>query len=385
MTLKVLADENIPGLEQLLGREADVRRFSGRRLGRADLDRADALLVRSVTRVDEELLAGSRVTFVGTATSGFDHVDRPYLARANIGFAYAPGSNANSVVEYVLTAIAALEDTLERLFDGARVGIIGGGRVGAALARRLAALNIDHCVYDPWLPEGELANPAGLSRILHCDVVSLHCELTREPPWPSEHLIDRTALELIGTPGLLINTSRGPVLDNRALLQYLGEHSGPRTVLDVWEGEPDIDPRLLDRVTLGTAHIAGYSLDGKWLASRMICEALAGHFGLAPAVDADALPACATPIVVPAGMSGAPLVRFVLQSRYDILRDDALLRDAVSGAGQVEAREQFDLLRRHYGERRELAGSRVCGALDPAGRARVIAMGCEYSPELVES
>ena len=382
--MRVLADENIPGLEQLLGPEADVRRCSGRRLERADLDRVDALLVRSVTRVDGSLLAGSPVAFVGTATSGFDHVDRSCLESANIGFAHAPGSNANSVVEYVLTAIAAIGDTLERLLDGARVGIVGGGHVGTALARRRAALDIDYCVYDPWLPEGEVAHAADLSQVLRCDIVTLHCELTREAPWPSEHLIDRAALGHIGTGGLLINTSRGPVVDNRALLRHLGERGGPGVVLDVWEGEPDIDPRLLDSVALGTAHIAGYSLDAKWLASRMICQALAGHFGFAPPEGTGATPGAPPAVAVPEGLSGAPLVRFLLRARYDILRDDALLRGAIAGAGRLEARERFDLLRRDYRQRRELAASRVYGPLGPEARALVHALGCEYSPEALE-
>jgi len=377
----VLADENIPGLEQLLGPVADVRRCSGRRLGRADLDGVDALLVRSVTRVDGSLLRGSSVAFVGTATSGFDHVDRHWLDSAKIGFAHAPGSNANSVVEYVLAAIAALGDTLERLLDGARVGIVGGGHVGRTLARRLEALHIDYCVYDPWLPEGEVAHPADLPQVLRCDVLSLHCELTREAPWPSEHLIDRAALGHMGAAGLLINTSRGPVVDNRALLQHLGERGGPTVVLDVWEGEPDIDPRLLDSVALGTAHIAGYSLDGKWLASRMICMALAGHFGFALPQGTGAPPGGPPAVAVPDGLSGAPLARFLLQARYDILHDDALLRGAVAGAGRLEARERFDLLRRHYRERRELAASRVCGPLGPEARTLVHALGCQYSPE----
>lgn len=385
MTVRVLADENIPGLEQLLGPVADVRRCSGRRLGRADLDGVDALLVRSVTRVDGSLLAGSSVVFVGTATSGCDHVDRPWLDSANIGFAHAPGSNANSVVEYVLAAIAAIEDTLERLLDGARVGIVGGGHVGRALARRLEALNIDYCVHDPWLPKGDLVNPADLPQVLRCDVVSLHCELTREAPWPSEHLIDRAALGHIGAGGLLINTSRGPVVDNRAMLQHIGERDGPAVVLDVWEGEPDIDPRLLDSVALGTAHIAGYSLDGKWLASRMVCRALAGHFGIALPEGPGAMPCAPPTVVVPEALSGAPLVRFLLQARYDILRDDALLRGAISGAGRMAARERFDSLRRDYRERRELAASRVCGPLGPEARALVHALGCEYSPETLET
>ena len=180
MTLHVLSDENIPAVEHFLGDWGVVSRFRGRDLRAADLVGVDVLLVRSVTEVNEELLADSAVKFVGTATSGVDHIDRDYLDQQGIGFAHAPGSNANSVVEYVLAAIAAVPGKLEQLLAGGSVGVVGYGHIGSMLSDRLRALGIEHRVYDPWLDQQLINQPASLMEILACDVVTLHPELTRE-------------------------------------------------------------------------------------------------------------------------------------------------------------------------------------------------------------
>lgn len=376
MSLTILADENIPAVEHYLGAFGRVQRINGRTLQRAQLEAVDVLLVRSVTRVDAALLAGSPVKFVGTATSGVDHIDRSYLDERGIAFAYAPGSNANSVVEYVLAAIAAVGDKLEQLLTGGVVGIVGYGIIGKAVAARLAALGIRYRIYDPWLDQNTITNAVDLNQILDCDVVTLHPELTTAQPWPSYHLLGVAELQRLRSDALLINASRGSVLDNTALLVHLERGRGPRTVLDVWEGEPDINSALLQRVSLGTAHIAGYSLDGKLRATHRLSEAVTAHLQLpppppeSPAVDA-------TPLTVSDALSSAGLVRYLVQSGYDICLDDALLRQAVLDDQPVSGRgNRFDLLRKSYRERRELAGSLVCGPLQPENVALVRALGC---------
>jgi erythronate-4-phosphate dehydrogenase len=149
VTLCILADENIPAVEYYFGADTAVRRIGGRVLQRSHLQGVDILLVRSVTQVNEALLHDTSVKFVGTATSGVDHIDQDYLRQRGIGFAHAPGSNANSVVEYVLAAIAAVSDKLEQLLTGGTVGIVGYGVIGSAMAARLGALGIPYQVYDP--------------------------------------------------------------------------------------------------------------------------------------------------------------------------------------------------------------------------------------------
>lgn len=360
MSLSILADENIPAVEHYFGAGPSVARVGGRVLHRSHLQGVDVLLVRSITQVNEALLHDTSVKFVGTATSGVDHIDQDYLRQQGIGFAHAPGSNANSVVEYVLAAIAAVTDKLEQLLTGGTVGIVGYGVIGSAMAARLGALGIQYRVYDPWLDDEAISDPASLARVLSCDVVTLHCELTREQPWPSYHLLGEGELACLQPDGLLINASRGPVVDNRAMLALLEAGLGPATVFDVWEGEPQILHALLDQVTLGSAHIAGYSLDGKLLATRMLSDAAALQLGLvlpdqgSPAGEAEAL-------VVPDELTGAALLRHLLKARYDIRRDDALLRSATLGRDTVQAAMDFDLLRKQYRERRELFGSTVHG------------------------
>ncbi|TDG13809.1 4-phosphoerythronate dehydrogenase [Seongchinamella unica] len=359
MTLQLVADENIPGVEAMFGPGVAVQRVAGRRLTRASIAGADMLLVRSVTGVNAELLEGTPVKFVGTATSGTDHIDINYLREANIGFAHAPGSNANSVVEYVLGAIAALDDYLERLLAGASVGIVGYGNIGRALAARLRALGIRCLVNDPWLSATELGEAIELEAVLRCEVVCLHPELTREDPWPSFHLLGESELASLGRGQLLINASRGPVIDNAALYRRLQHSAGPDVVLDVWETEPFVPAALLDAVRLGTAHIAGYSYDGKLLATRMLRDAAGTCLGqrfIGAEASAGEAP---TPLRVDHDVSLPQLLRKLLNDCYQIEEDDRQLRAAVAGADHEDCREHFDQLRKCYPQRRELAGRKV--------------------------
>ena len=375
--LRILADENIPAVEHYAGTSASVARFIGRELCAADLAGVDVLLVRSVTRVDAALLEGSEVRYVGTATSGVDHIDLGYLHRSGIGFSHAPGSNANSVVEYVLAAIAASNDHLEQVLSGAPVGIIGYGVIGKAVASRLQALDIKYRVYDPWLAAGDIGHPTSLSGVLGCGVITLHAELTREQPWPSFHLLSQEQLARVPTDSLLINASRGPVVDNAVLSSLLARGSGPEVVLDVWEGEPQIDSTLLQQVRIGTPHIAGYSLDGKLLATRMLLEAMSRQLNL-PWRDPGSAAGDAPVLQIPNSDDGAALLRTALAQRYDIAADDAALRAATLGASPASASSAFDQLRRNYPERRELLGSRVApGGLTTDAQGLLLALGCQ--------
>ena len=372
--MKLVYDENMPAVEDLLGAHFELLPRPGREVVSSDLKEATALLVRSVTRVDAALLAETPVQFVGSATSGIDHVDQNWLASAEIAFTYAPGANANSVVEYVLSAIASCDDHLERLLTGGRVGIVGYGNVGRALAARLEALGIAWCSDDPWLGDSVPQASAGLEEVLGCDVVCLHPELTRDKPWPSYHLIDRKALEALSADQLLINASRGPVVDGAALLQRLRKPDAPKVVLDVWEHEPEVDPELLSLVRFGTAHIAGYSLDSKIAATRMLATALLHSLNLPLADDMRGGEDASVLQLATEGDTTSRL-RDLLQQRYRIERDDELLRQLVPGEGAVGP--GFDRLRREYRERRELAGSSVrVKAEDMSGIALLRALDC---------
>jgi len=378
--IRVVADKNMPALEALLGHVARVIRVNGRCLTADYLSDAEVLLVRSVTPVDATLLSGSSVRFVGTATSGTDHIDLPWLRQQGIGFCRAPGANANSVVEYVLSALVHSGEWLETLLDGGRLGVVGYGFVGRAVAARFRALRVECLVYDPWLSLGTGDGAAPLDEVLACEVISLHCELTRRQPWPSYHLLSGDELEALHSGQLLINSSRGAVIDNGALNARLSRPDAPTVVLDVWEGEPELDLELLGRVQFGTAHIAGYSMDGKIRATRMLCEAVADEFGLPLPGDVPG-GTCAGELSLPGHVAGrAAIVKQLIQQRYDIRQDDKLLRAACSSVDRPVP-DAFDHLRKHYIERRELAGS-VVRVIEPGDEYCdvISALGCRVAP-----
>lgn len=381
MSLTILADSNIPAVMDCFSPLGEVRTTNGRDLCVQQLADVDILLVRSVTQVDEALLRDSPVKFVGSATSGLDHIDQNFLSGSNIGFAHAPGANANSVVEYVLAAMCTTQDKLEQLLAGATVGIVGYGNVGQALATRLAALDINFRVYDPWLDQAKIPAGSSLEAVLASEVVTVHCELTAEQPWPSEHLLGATALQQLQPSALFINASRGAVVDNAALLQHLTRNSELNTVLDVWEGEPSINLELLNKVSLGTPHIAGYSLDAKLLATRMLRDALTSYFELAPGLAAN--PAADAPeLSLSSLLTGAPLIRQLIQARYDITADDARLRVATVN-DKAKAADNFDALRKDYPPRRELLGSIVQCASATTETSNILeALGCRAGNEV---
>ncbi|TCO77833.1 4-phosphoerythronate dehydrogenase [Chromatocurvus halotolerans] len=360
--MRIVADENIPGLEGLAASvSADLRRLPGRSITATEVHNADALLIRSVTRVDAGLIdSAPRLRFVGTATSGHDHIDRQRLMDRGIAFAHAPGSNARSVIEYVLAAIAETDDFLERLFAGGRVGIVGYGNIGQRLGRCLDGLGIDWSVSDPWKEPAGIPNAAPLAHVLSADVVTLHTELTEAMPFPSCHLLNRRTLACLSSRTLLINASRGAVVDNIALRGRLDAVDAPLAVLDVWENEPMPDTDLLARLRFGSAHIAGYSWDGKLLATRMLLAEMAAALSITPPVSqSEAAPA----LDVAAGHTdSAGFVRALLSQRYRVAEDDRLLREAMHAAQSAESKGRaFDSLRRSYRQRRELAGSAVDG------------------------
>jgi erythronate-4-phosphate dehydrogenase len=375
VSLRIVADRNIMAVEQAFADLGEVIPVDGRQLSPAQLVKADVLLVRSVTRVDEALLSGTAVRFVGTATSGYEHIDRDYLCRQGLHFAFAPGSNANSVVEYVLAAIAGCRDLLEELLaaDGAAVGIIGYGVIGQALGARLSALGIAHRAYDPWLSQRQFPALYALDEVLSCRVISLHAALSDRAPWPSRQLLAAKELMRLAAPQLLINAGRGELIDGAALLARLQEPNPPTAVLDVWEREPRPDPALLSACWLGTAHIAGYSVDGKWRGTQALRRALLAWLGRsdtarmpAPGRDSACWP-------LPDADTAVTL-RYLIQRSYDIGRDDAALRQAVGQPDDSGA--AFDALRRQYSPRWELLGRQVSGG-SSAARLCAVALGCD--------
>jgi len=359
----IVADENIPLLDSFFGDIGEIRRVSGRSMSNEDVRDADIVLVRSVTRVNRELLEGSRVRFVGTTTIGTDHVDLDWLEAAGIRFSAAPGCNANSVAEYVLSVLS-LHAERRGLADWSQlsVGIVGVGNVGGELAHKLERLGFDVRLCDPPRADREEEDQefVSLEEAMKCDVVSLHTPLTREGDHPTLHMIGHPELEALGANQLLINAGRGEVIDSSALLARLGQGNAPTVALDVWEQEPRIHPELVDRVWLATPHIAGYSLEGKVQGTEMIYQALSQFLGLpVRKKTGQFLPEPAlSKISFTSSADEEDAIRIALRACYDPRPDDARLRNAMTGS--VEERgAAFDRLRRDYPVRRECSSLKI--------------------------
>ncbi len=360
--MKIVADENIPGVEALFGGCGDISLMPGRAIANRDIRDADALLVRSVTPVDERLLRNSRVQFVGSATIGTDHVNLAELERRGIAFANAPGCNAEAVVDYVLAALTRLRPD----WPDRTVGIVGCGNVGSRLYRRLRAVGVDCRCYDPFLGPDRQPDLCDFEDLLAADILCLHTPLTREGPFPTHHLFDAPVLSRLRPGALLLNAGRGAVVDNRALLNAL-LHGRLDAVLDVWEGEPAIDPALMRAVALGTPHVAGYSLEGRVRGTLMIYRAWSewcGHAALQ--VDVEAL--IRHLALAPDGNAAIAASgdwRATVLAAYDPVRDHRALVAAMQGPDPVAG---FDRLRRDYPWRREFSHYRAAVDGDPAAR-----------------
>ncbi|GLQ30103.1 4-phosphoerythronate dehydrogenase PdxB [Litoribrevibacter albus] len=356
--MKIVADENMPLVESLFQELGEVVRLPGRSMTADDVKDADILLVRSVTKVNEALLSGSKVKFVGTATIGTDHVDLDWLAAQGIGFANAPGCNAHSVVDYVISALICLCQDENKDITDLTVGVVGAGNVGSRLVHRLRKLGVEVKAYDPFLEDDSLPLTS-FEEVIGCDVVSLHVPLTEDTDYPTYHLIDEDVLRRMNRDAILINSARGPVVDNAALKQHLILCTEFKAVLDVWETEPEVERELLDLVDLGTAHIAGYSLDGKYKGTFQIYSQICHFLGLPNRKQlSQMLP---EPDLVQVGFAKGSVFEEVfprlVQVAYDIRRDDRALRRAVLRSANIS--EAFDLLRKNYPTRREFSSLSV--------------------------
>jgi erythronate-4-phosphate dehydrogenase len=353
--MHIVADENIPYVRQAFESLGEVDLMPGRQIGAVHVRNADILLVRSVTLVTAELLNGSQVRFVGSATIGVDHVDVAYLKDRRIEFAYAPGSNANAVAEYVIAALLALRGPVLKR----PLGLIGLGRIGTLVKAKAEALGMPVLANDPPLSRVGRSGLVSLPELLNeSGVVSCHVPLIKEGPDCTNHLLDRQKLSRLAAGAVVINTSRGAVVDNAALLAVLSEGCLAGAVLDVWESEPCPDPALITKVTLGTPHIAGYSVDGKVKGTQMLYEALCTFLQQPPQWRSSPLPRAAIDLAPLDNRRIDQLVGDVVCKSYDIRQDDAQFR-MIAGLPNDKRGEAFDTLRATYPSRFEFANTAV--------------------------
>ena len=343
--MNILYDENIPFGKEAFSTLGDVQSSPGREITANMLKNVDLLFVRSVTKVKPELLEGNNVKFVATATSGSDHIDKTYLAKKNIFFKDAIGSNANSVAEYVSTALLILEEKYNFKLDGKSIGIIGVGHVGSLVAKKTAALGLKCLMNDPPRERNESDfYGVSLEKALSADIVTFHVPLTFEGLDPTFHLLNEKNISLLKTNCILLQTSRGPVAETFAL-KNLKINKKATLVLDVWENEPNIDPELFSLAEIATPHIAGYSWTSKVEATNIVYKAACEFLKREPLWKPPTLPENYDPPIISINKNQSFLE--IMKNVCDIDGDNYRMQEACSSPKEILGKN-FDILRKTY-------------------------------------
>ena len=359
--MKIVADRQIAHVQQVFSTIGDVILTDGREINSCAVQDKDILLVRSVTNVNADLLDESQVRFVATATSGIDHIDIDFLNKHNIGFTYAPGCNARSVAEYILSCLFVMADQQGFVLQDKVVGIIGCGEVGSRVLNFLEILGVESIVCDPPLKD-KTGNSLyrDLDEIIDADIITLHVPLTGTGPYPTRHLLDKEFFSRIKKNCILINTSRGEVIDEEALKNTINNIRSFSVLLDVWSNEPAIDIELLAHVIVGTPHIAGYSIDSKNRATGMIYKAACRFFGLKTDRVLFNGPdnIGKRELKISPELNDNDAIQIAVLSHYDVRSDSASLRRILE-INKKQHRQYFDELRKNYFVRREFSSTEI--------------------------
>lgn len=348
--MKIVADENLAFTDYFFSEFGQIQHKAGRNLSSQDVKDADALLVRSVTTVNADLLANSQIHFVGSATIGTDHLDLAALEQQQITWSNAAGCNAQAVAEYVITALLYLNPELLYAEQQFTLGVVGLGNVGSRLVKMAALLDWKVIAYDP-LQQREGVEQVSFEELLQqADAISIHVPLTKTGDYPTYHLFDAVALAQMKAQAILINSARGAVVSETALLKDI-EQTQRQVVLDVFEHEPVISADVFNAVSLVTPHIAGYSLEGKARGTQMIYDAFCTKFGFTANKNFETQLPVAEAYFLNTNFK-LVLAKHLVQI-YNIAQDDAQLRACVKD-GKVD-QQAFDQLRKTYPLRREWA------------------------------
>jgi erythronate-4-phosphate dehydrogenase len=366
--MKVVCDSHIPFLKGVLEPYCDVSYVPGQEITPEIVREADALIIRTRTKCNAQLLEGSRVRFIATATIGYDHIDTTWCESNGISWTNAPGCNSWSVQQYIGSLLVSMARDMGFSFRDKTLGVVGVGNVGSKVARLAALLGFRVLLCDPPRARREGADAfRTLEQIIkECDIISLHVPLSLDGDDATYHLFDKARLSMLNTNQILINSSRGEVVDGEALKDILRQKRIRAAALDVWENEPDIDSELLQLLYCGTPHIAGYSADGKATGTMMCVQALGRFFDLpCQNWEISDMPLPAYPVEFSIDTTGkkpqSVLAEAILHS-YDIKSDDSMLRKDVSG---------FEGLRSGYPVRREFPAFSVRLINDDSGRSTV--------------
>ncbi|MEM7026921.1 MAG: 4-phosphoerythronate dehydrogenase [Pseudomonadota bacterium] len=349
-SLKIVADQQITLATEAFSSFGDVSLVNGRHLSQADIIDADVLLVRSVTSVNQTLLANSKIKFVGSATSGTDHIDTNYLANQKIEFHYAPGSNARSVAEYVLSALLSFTNQFDFSLKDKTIGIIGVGNVGSSVHSIMRTLGLKCLLNDPPRANSESDFPnTDLDELCNrSDIVTVHTPLIEAGSYKTRDLIDKNLLNFCHEDVVIINTSRGAIINESDLLSFKQSNPYSKLILDVWQNEPDINLDLLKLAEIATPHIAGYSFEGKLKATQQLQKALSKWSGI------NVNPISNTNVInieCEKTLEDEVLYDVITQS-YDVHTDSIQLKTILE-IQDCDRADNFDQLRKNYPIRHE--------------------------------
>lgn len=300
--MKIIIDNQIPYIKEAAEKIADeVVSAPGKDFTPELVRDADALIIRTRTLCNRELLEGSQVKFIATATIGYDHIDTEYCKQAGIEWTNAPGCNAASVAQYIQSSLLIEQSLRHKKLSELTIGIVGVGNVGSKVAQVAQDFGMRILLND--LPREEREEKesgtifSSLKEIAEeCDIITFHVPLYKEGKYKTYHLANEAFFHSLKRKPILINTSRGEVIETHALLRALNDHTLSDAIIDVWEHEPEINRELLKRVIIGTPHIAGYSADGKANATRMSLDAICKFFHIKGNYEITA-PAPAVPVI----------------------------------------------------------------------------------------
>ena len=362
--LKIIADSKIPYLKGILEPYARISYYPPQEITADKVHDADILIIRTRTRCDKQLLGNSRCRFIGTATIGYAHIDTGYCQEHGITWQNAPGCNASSVGQYILSSLLLLSRHTGRSLQDMTIGIVGVGHVGSIVAKYCRIMGMKVLLNDPprarkegektFVPLSEIAK--------ECDIITFHTPLILSGTDKTWHLADEKFLASLAKRPVIINSSRGEVTDNHALLHALDTRLISEVILDCWEHEPDINLELLTKAFIATPHIAGYSADGKSTATRMIVQAIGEKTGIS--IDTSAIKP-PPPVYPDLSLSGPQALADAVIYTYNPNTESQKLKDHP---------ELFEDFRNNYPLRREFNAYNIVHAPDHI-KEKLLALG----------
>lgn len=355
IVMKIIADDKIPFLKGVLEPYSNVRYLPGFLITNKEIRDADAIIIRTRTKCNKQLLESTAVKFIAASSIGYDHIDTEYCKNNNITCINAPGCNSSSVQQYIASALVYLARYHRFKLSDKILGIVGVGNVGTKVASLATTLGMNVLLNDP--PRERVEGKKDfvtLEQILtESDIISLHVPLTKKGIDKTCHMVDKQFLQKINPGCYFINSSRGPVVNELELMKAMQSEKPGGVILDVWENEPDLNLELLKLVDIGTPHIAGYSQEGKANGTAISVQALSEFFNLGlntwypeniPAPDHPEIR------VECAGKSEEEILREIIHSTYPIRKDDENFR---------KFPKKFEDLRENYPVRREFPAFEV--------------------------